>query len=117
MAVSSGRNHLQQMVHLREYFLVFHARFKENKNIVPITIPKLLAQEIEVSLSEHSADDDKRSADSSSNITVGGNSWQDIEKAILNGIRSQETHVLTQTCLQEFTANTTNNLNPQVCTL
>ena len=50
MAVSTGRNPLQQMVHLREYFLVHHARFKEDKSVVVITIPNMVSQQIAVSL-------------------------------------------------------------------
>ena len=43
-AVSSSMN-LQQMVHLREYFLVHHARYKEDKTCVPvITLPRLHSQ-------------------------------------------------------------------------
>ena len=52
MAVSTGKNPLQQMVHLREYFLVHHARYKEDKAVVVTTVPSLLSQEMSVALKD-----------------------------------------------------------------
>ena len=57
MAAARGKNHLQQMVHLREFFLVHHARAKEDaklnkddRSVVAVTLPKLHSQDICVSL-------------------------------------------------------------------
>ena len=43
-----GAGHLQQMVHLREYFLVHHARAKEDKSVAVVTLPRLHSQQTRV---------------------------------------------------------------------
>ena len=53
MSVSTGRNPLQQMVHLREYFLVHHARHKEDQSVVVLTVPKIICKQLSVSLNNN----------------------------------------------------------------
>ena len=77
---------------------------------MPITIPKLLPQEVEVSLVDNSSVHPAATGTASKTEAT----WHDVEKAILNGIKSQETFILSQSCQQQFNASTHNNLNPQV---
>jgi len=99
MAVSTGRNPLQQMVHLREYFLVHHARFKEDKSVVVITVPNMDSQQIAMSLRKPE--------------TAPPKHWQAIERCIREGVSGQEMLVMSRTSQQIFNNQTTNHLNPQ----
>ena len=97
-AVGSG--HLQQMVHLREFFLVHHARAKDDKSVVVITLPKLHNQETIVKL------------DNSEHIESILPGWNSLEKVIKETISGQEIVNLSSTCQPVFSNSTNNNLNP-----
>jgi len=101
-AVGSG--HLQQMVHLREFFLVHHARAKEDKSVVVITLPKLHSQQTVVRL------DDREHREEM--LTT----WHTLEKVVKETISGQEMVHLTSTCQPVFSNTTTNHLNPQAVT-
>ena len=99
MSISTGQNQLQQMVQLREYFLVQHARFKEDPTVAVISVPKISAQDITVSLAQRSTTCEH---------------WQAIEQSIYESISGRETVVMTQTQQVFFSNSTKNNLFPQV---
>jgi len=98
-AVGSG--HLQQMVHLREFFLVHHARAKEDKAVVVITLPKLHSQQTVVRLDDGDHKDDV--------LTT----WHTQEKVVKETLTGQEIVHLSSTCQPVFSNDTYNHLNPQ----
>jgi len=102
MAAARGKNHLQQMVHLREFFLVHHARAKEDKSVVAITLPKLHSQEICVSLQGPEVP----------NSPVL-DQWQSLEKVAREVITGNEIIIMSQTCQQVFSSTSDNRLMPQ----
>jgi len=100
MTVSTaGENHLQQMVQLREYFLVQHARFKEDPTVAVVAVPKIGAQDISVSLAKCHQPCHKH--------------WQAIEQSIQEGVTGKETLVMNATSQVLFSNSTTNQLSPQ----
>jgi len=101
MESAVGSGHLQQMVHLREFFLVHHARAKEDKSVVVITLPKLHSQQTVVRL------DDREHREEM--LTT----WHSLEKVVKETISGQEMVHLTYTCQPVFSNNTINHLNPQ----
>lgn len=98
MSVSSGRNSLQQMVHLREYLLVHHARYKEDQAVVVISVPHILSKQISVRISESS--------------NKCGQNWQAVERTICEGI-SGSFSIATTTTQPLFNDTTNNRLKPQ----
>ena len=98
-AVGSG--HLQQMVHLREFFLVHHARAKEDKAVVIITLPKLHSQQTVVKLDDQEYRDEV--------LTT----WHTQEKVVKETLAGQEIVNLSYTCQPVFSNSTNNHLNPQ----
>jgi len=98
-AVGSG--HLQQMVHLREFFLVHHARAKEDKAVVVITLPKLHSQETVVRLDQKEHREE----------VLG--TWHTQEKVVKETLTGQEIVNLSSTCQLVFSNTTDNHLNPQ----
>ena len=102
-AAVAGNLQLQQMVHLREYFLVHHARGKEDKAVPVITLPKLLSQDTEVRLS--------KDLDSPDLVT-----WQSLEKLVKETITGQDIHALSSSCQPVFNNETSNQLQPRAVT-
>ena len=94
-----GHN-LQQMVHLREYFLVQHARAKEDKSVAVISLPRLHSQETELSLTEEAVEEEVLAI------------WPALEKVVRDTISGQDI-VLSSTSQPVFNNKTLNNLNPQ----
>ena len=99
-AAVAGNLQLQQMVHLREYFLVHHARAKEDKTVPLLTLPKLLSQETEVRLT--------KDLDSPDLAT-----WPALEKVVKDMVSSQDTVSLSSTCQPVFNDATSNHLQPR----
>ena len=100
-AAVTGNLQLQQMVHLREYFLVHHARCKEDKAVPVITLPKLLSQDTEVRLT--------RDLDQDPDLVT----WHALEKVVKETISGQDIHALSSTCQPVFNNTTSNHLQPR----
>ena len=94
-----GHN-LQQMVHLREYFLVQHARAKEDKSVAVISLPRLHCGDTELSLTEQKLEQEVL------------DTWPALEKVVRDTITGQDV-VLSSTSQPVFNNKTVNNLNPQ----
>lgn len=101
-----GLNPLQQMCHLREFFIVHHMREKEDKDkaVSTITIPTFEAPAIILDLSGG---------------TLGyetlcklhkGSSFQDLERVVMDSLHQ---HVGHKTCQTVFGSDSCNNLLPQ----
>ena len=103
-AAVAGNLQLQQMVHLREYFLVHHARCKEDKAVPVITLPKLLSQDTEVRLT--------RDLDQDPDLMT----WHALEKVLKETISGQDIHALSSTCQPVFNNMTNNHLQPRAVT-
>ena len=95
--------HLQQMVHLREYFLVHHARAKETGGgSVVVTVPRVQGQLTKVDVcpavkpSEHQL-----------------KLWQPVEKLVKEVVSGKSLVSLSATCQTTFDNSTPNHLNPQ----
>ena len=95
--------HLQQMVHLREYFLVHHARAKETGGgSVVITVPRVHGQLTKVDVcpavkpSQHQL-----------------KLWQPVEKLVKEVVSGKSLVSLSATCQTTFDNSTPNHLNPQ----
>ena len=102
-AAVAGNLQLQQMVHLREYFLVHHARCKEDKAIPVITLPKLLSQDTEVRL--------RNDLDNPDLVT-----WHALEKLVKETVTGQDIPALSSTCQPVFNNATSNHLQPRAVT-
>ena len=94
-----GHN-LQQMVHLREYFLVQHARAKEDRSVAVISLPRLHSQDTQLAFTDHKVEQEVL------------DSWGDLEKVVRDTISGQDT-VLSSTSQPVFNNQTNNTLNPQ----
>ena len=125
-------NPLQQMCHLREFFIVHHMREKEDKKVASITIPTFLAQECILDISGKSMINDstsKSACNASYNMCsssydvlkkVSGESFIDtklpprleLERVIEERISGQESF-LSQTCQTIFGPDSDNTLPPQ----
>ena len=125
-------NPLQQMCHLREFFIVHHMREKEDKKVVPITIPTFLSQECVLDMTGNSTKKDSSLKDLngvSYNLSpshydvlkkVSSESFIDtklpqrleVERVIEERISGQETF-LSQTCQTIFGPESDNTLPPQ----
>jgi len=99
-AVSGTAVNLQQMVHLREYFLVHHARSKEDKSVPVLTLPRLLSQETEIRMHEHLDTPDL-------------STWHSLEKVVKDTISGQDSVSLQSTCQPIFNNLSSNHLNPR----
>ena len=95
--------HLQQMVHLREYFLVHHARAKETGGgSVVVTVPRVHGQLTKVDVcpavkpSQHQL-----------------KLWQPVEKLVKEVVSGKSLVSLSATCQTTFDNSTPNHLNPQ----
>ena len=71
-----GMNPLQQMCHLREFFIVHHMREKEDKSVATITIPFFKAPQCLLDLTS-----EEKSYENLSHQVIG-TSWQVIRKKI-----------------------------------
>ena len=69
-----GMNPLQQMCHLREFFIVHHMREKEDKSVATITIPFFKAPQCLLDLTS-----EEKSYENLSHQVIG-TSWQVIKK-------------------------------------
>ena len=94
-----GHN-LQQMVHLREYFLVQHARAKEDKSVAVISLPRLHSQETQLAFTELPVEQEVLA------------SWTALEKVVRDTISGQDS-VLSSTSQPVFNNLTNNTLHPQ----
>lgn len=121
-------NPVQQMCHLREFFIVQHLREKEDKRVADITIPKFHPQECVLDLSdsdgpppsaaaEDVGENRCRRPDSRSYASIvdsnPGSSWQDVEKVILEKLKGQEILFMSKTCQDVFGPHSRNSLTPQ----
>ena len=95
--------HLQQMVHLREYFLVHHARAKETGGgSVVVTVPRVHGQLTKVDVcpavkpSQHQL-----------------KLWQPVERLVKEVVSGKSLVSLSATCQTTFDNSTPNHLNPQ----
>lgn len=102
-------NPLQQMCHLREFFIVHHMREKEDKATATITIPFFKAQDCLLDLNSGSSE-----AYESLVTQVIGHSWQDLEKIITENIYGGEFLHLSQTCQNIYGPQSSNLLTPEV---
>ena len=107
-------NALQQMCHLREFFIVHHMREKETANagckiVSPITIPRFLVQDLVLDMSN----DPSKTYDELKQMHPR-ESWKNLEKVIIERIHGQEVMFLSKTCQSIFSPVSNNNLVPQV---
>ncbi len=105
-----GMNPLQQMCHLREFFIVHHMREKEDKSTATITIPFFKADQCLLDLTslEHPDPYEKLCHQ------IKGTSWQDLERTLAENIYGHEFVHLSQTC-QNLFGPLSHNLNlPQM---
>jgi hypothetical protein len=97
-----GAGHLQQMVHLREFFLVQHARAKEEKGaVLALSLPRLLGQLTELRLAGQQPSQDQLDL------------WQPLERAVKEVVWGQDIVSLSSSCQPAFTDSTSNQLAPQ----
>ena len=68
--IFTGMNPLQQMCHLREFFIVHHMREKEDKSVATITIPFFKAEKCLLDLTS-----EEKSYENLSHEVIG-TSWQ-----------------------------------------
>ena len=94
-----GHN-LQQMVHLREYFLVQHARAKEDRSVAVISLPRLHSQDTQLAFTDLKVEQEVL------------DSWGALEKVVRDTISGQDT-VLSSTSQPVFNNQTNNTLHPQ----
>jgi len=108
-------NALQEMCHLREFFIVNHMREKEENQKAKtagaatpppadLSLPTFHAQHIVTDLGQ-SLQQLSRQA---------GPAFLDLERAICERVRGQEILVMSRTCQQVFRSDTSNGLAPQV---
>lgn len=128
----ANTNPLQQMCHLREFFIVHHMREKEDKQVAHITIPTFLAQECILDMTGHQGEKDSKSdlvKCSSYNLIqssydtlkkASGETFVDmkqpprleLERVIEERISGRET-LIAQTCQGVFGPCSDNTLPPQ----
>ena len=113
----ASANALQQMCHLREFFIVHHLREKGNDSgkaaasAAELTVPVFRAQQCVADLS---------CREWGGGEILGlegahpGASWQALEKAVCEQMRGQEILFLQRTCQTIFTPVSNNSLVPQV---
>ena len=77
---SNGNNPLQQMCHLREFFIVHHMREKEDKSVATITIPFFQAQQSLLDLSNDNLPYETLVD------RVTSTSWQDLERSVIDTV-------------------------------
>ena len=103
-SVGDGRQggHLQQMVHLREFFLVHHARAKEDRTAVPcLSLPRLHSNSLTLGLGGERPSGEQLEL------------WQAVEKVVKEVVWGQDLVSLPSTCQPVFSPSTTNQLAPQ----
>ena len=103
-SVGEGRQagHLQQMVHLREFFLVHHARAKEDRLAVPcLALPRLHSNSLTLGLGGRRPSPEQLGL------------WQAVEKVVKEVVWGQDLVALPSTCQPVFSPSTTNQLAPQ----
>ena len=95
--------HLQQMVHLREYFLVHHARAKEaGGGSVVVTVPRIHGQLTRVDI-----------CPSVKPTQCQLKLWQPVEKLVKEVVSGRSLVNLPSTCQTAFDNSTPNHLSPQ----
>ena len=95
--------HLQQMVHLREYFLVHHARAKEaGGGSVVVTVPRIHSQLTKVDI-----------CTSVRPTQCQLKLWQPVEKLVKEVVSGKSLVNLPSTCQTTFDNSTPNHLSPQ----
>ena len=101
---------LQQMCHLREFFIVHHLREKESgvgNNV--ITIPRFRCQECVLDLSGNAS----RDYDAIKSLHQK-ESWKNLERVMLENVRGSEVLFLSKSCQEVFTPASSNTLMPTV---
>lgn len=101
-------NSLQQMCHLREFFIVHHMREKEDKSSAIVPLPTFRPQECVLDLRDNPNGEYEHLSK-----TYEKSSWQDFEKVICERIGGQEIMFLTKTCQSVFSPVSSNSLKPQ----
>ena len=101
-----GINPLQQMCHLREFFIVHHMREKEDKSVATITIPFFKAQQSLLDLTG-----DSRAYEA---LFKSSGSWQELERSVIETVHGPEFVHLNQTCQSIYGPLSHNLLVPQV---
>ena len=129
--LQTNTNPLQQMCHLREFFIVHHMREKEDKKVATITIPCFLPQECVLNMAGKSIQKESESnvlnvssynlietsyetlINICENTALGKQqpSRFEMERVIAERIFGQEN--MTQTCQTVFGPNSDNTLPPQ----
>lgn len=104
---SPSLNPLQQMCHLREFFIVHHLREKDDKKDEKITIPKIHSQKIILDLTGQTLPYEQLV---DTNI---GSSWQSLERIVVEEIRGGEmAPPATKTCQTIFGPSSNNTVKP-----
>ena len=109
--VAATTSTLQQMCHLREFFIVHHLREKESgvcggDNV--ITIPRFRCQECVLDLSNGIRDYEALK------LLHQKESWKNLEKVMLENVRGSELLFLSKSCQELFTPVSSNSLVPTV---
>ena len=129
----ANTNPIQQMCHLREFFIVHHMREKEDKKVVPITIPSFLTQDSILDLTgSYKNDHTNSSSENKQRYNPNQSSYEnlkrisgeifadlreqpprlELERVVEERISAQEA-LMTQTCQTIFGPNSDNTLPPQ----
>eukprot|EP00095_Tigriopus_kingsejongensis_P009758 maker-scaffold422_size175911-snap-gene-0.34 protein:Tk09758 transcript:maker-scaffold422_size175911-snap-gene-0.34-mRNA-1 annotation:"trafficking protein particle complex subunit 8" len=109
-------NSLQQMCHLREFFIVHHMREKEAKHVASeVTIPKFRPQDCVLDLGSRVMGPGPSSSSSYETLAVmnAKDSWQRLERVFLERIGGQEVVLLSKTCQSLFSPLSYVNILPQ----
>ncbi|CAB4069174.1 TRAPPC8 [Lepeophtheirus salmonis] len=101
-------NPLQQMCHLREFFIVQHLREKEDKKVCDIPIPKFIPQELVLDLNN-----DRTTRYESLIHSNPKTEWQDLEKVIIEHIGHVDNVTFSKSCQSVYGPKSANNLIPQ----
>ena len=101
-------NPLQQMCHLREFFIVHHMREKEDRAAASITIPFFEPQSSLLDLTGEQRPYEILCPQ------VKGSSWQDLERVVVETIHGAENVHLNQTCQNLFGPLSHNLMMPEV---
>ena len=105
---NNGNNPLQQMCHLREFFIVHHMREKEDKSVASITIPFFQAQQSLLDLSNDNLPYETLVD------RVLGTSWQDLERSVIETVHGSDHVHLNQTCQNLYGPLSHNLVVPEV---
>jgi len=110
-------NVLQEMCHLREFFIVHHMREKEETkgsaqaaSVTELSIPLFHAQRIVTQL----GNEQQPPSHAAATGAVHQLAWQNLERSICERVSGQEILFMARTCQEVFGPNTSNGLSPQL---